>query len=283
MNNLKALTLMGLLTVLLVVIGSAVGGPRGAGTFFIIALGMNLFSYFFSDKMAIAMTRSQPVSEQQAPELYEVVRRLTQRAGLPMPRIYITPSEQPNAFATGRNPQHAAVAVTNGLLHLCNREELEGVLGHELAHVRNRDILISTIAAALAGAITWIGNMLQWGAMFGGIGRDNEDNQGALGLAGTLAMAIIAPLAATLIQLAISRSREYQADQVGARIAGSSEGLANALLKLERGARYAPMEVNPATSHLFIVNPLSGQSLMKLFSTHPPIEERVKRLRAMHL
>ncbi|AEG61019.1 zinc metalloprotease HtpX [Desulforamulus ruminis] len=278
MNNLKAITLMGILSVILIVLGGAYGGPRGATIFLFISLAMNLFSYFYSDKMAIAMTRSQPVSEQEAPELYAIIRNLAKRARLPMPKVYITPSQQPNAFATGRNPQHSAVAVTEGLLHLCNRDELEGVLAHELAHIANRDILVSTIAAAFAGAITWIANMIQWGAIFGGMrGGDNEEGGGI----GALVLAIIAPIAATIVQLSISRSREYGADELGARIAGSPDGLANALLKLERAAQQIPMQVNPAASHMFITNPLSARSVGRLFSTHPPIQERVQRLRQL--
>ncbi|MEW6276378.1 MAG: zinc metalloprotease HtpX [Bacillota bacterium] len=272
--------LMGGLTILLVLFGSAVLGETGAVLFFLIALGINLFSYFFSDQMAIKMTGSYPVSEREAPELYATVCRLCQRANLPMPRLYLTPSAQPNAFATGRNPQHAAVAVTEGLLRILNRPEIEGVLAHELAHIKNRDILISTIAAALAGAITMIANIVQWGAIFG-LGRSDDDEDGGLGMIGSLLMAILAPIAAMIIQLAISRSREYLADATGARIAGTPEGLAGALLKLEAAARQIPMQLNPAASHMFIVNPLSGFSLARLFSTHPPIAERVQRLKAM--
>ncbi|MCL5780934.1 MAG: zinc metalloprotease HtpX [Firmicutes bacterium] len=274
MNNLKVIALMGILSVILVAIGQAVGGPRGATTFLLISLGMNLFSYFYSDKIAIKMTGSKPVTEQEAPELYAIIRKLAQRARLPMPKVYITPSHQPNAFATGRSPQHAAVAVTEGLLHLCDRDELEGVLAHELAHIANRDILVGTIAAAFAGAITWIANIIQWGAIFGGLRGDDEEGGGI----GALVLAMIAPIAATIVQLAISRSREYGADELGARIAGKPDGLANALLKLERAAHHIPMQVNPAASHMFITNPLSGRSVVKLFSTHPPIQDRVQRL-----
>ncbi|MEW6066400.1 protease [Desulforamulus profundi] len=277
MNNLKVIALMGILSVILVAIGQAVGGPRGATTFLLISLGMNLFSYFYSDKIAIKMTGSKPVTEQEAPELYAIIRKLAQRARLPMPKVYITPSHQPNAFATGRSPQHAAVAVTEGLLHLCDRDELEGVLAHELAHIANRDILVGTIAAAFAGAITWIANIIQWGAIFGGLRGDDEEGGGI----GALVLAMIAPIAATIVQLAISRSREYGADELGARIAGKPDGLANALLKLERAAHHIPMQVNPAASHMFITNPLSGRSVVKLFSTHPPIQDRVQRLRQM--
>jgi len=279
LNNFKAALLMGLLTILMVMIGQWVGGSNGAMIFFIIALAMNFFGYFFSDQVAIAMTGSVPLQEHEAPELFEIIRNLSRRAGLPMPRVYRTPSPQPNAFATGRNPSHAAVAVTDGLMQLLNRSEVEGVLAHELAHVKNRDVLIATIAATMAGAITMIANALQWGMIFG-YSRDEEDNN-PLGMIGSLLMIILAPLAATLIQLAISRTREFQADATGARIAGTPDGLASALLKLERAARHIPMQVNPAASHLFIVNPLSGESLVRLFSTHPPIAERVRRLQQM--
>jgi len=280
-NTIKVFLLMGVLTIILVLIGQAVNGPSGALLFFFIALAMNFFGYYFSDKVAIKMTGSQPVSEKEAPELYSTVRNLTIRAGLPMPRLYITPSPQPNAFATGRNPAHSAVAVTEGLMRILNRSELEGVLAHELAHIKNRDILVGTIAAAMAGAITMIANMMQWGLIFGGFRGDDDEGGGALGMIGTLVMIILAPLAAMLIQMAISRSREYQADATGARVAGRPDGLAGALLKLEQASRQIPMQVNPATSHLFIVNPLSGATLAQLFSTHPPIEERVRRLQKM--
>lgn len=280
MNTLKAWLLMGVLSILLVLMGGYVGGQSGAVLFFLIAMAMNFFGYFYSDKIAIKMTRSYPVSEAEAPELYDIVGRLSQRAGIPMPKLYVTPSQQPNAFATGRNPEHAAVAVTEGIMRILNRSEVEGVLAHELAHIKNRDVLIGTIAAALAGAITMIANMLQWAAIFG-MGRGDDEEGG--GMAGGLVMAFLAPIAAMIVQMAISRSREYMADATGARIAGSTEGLSNALLKLESAAHRIPMQANPATSHLFIVNPFSGASLMKLFSTHPPIEERVAKLRGMRL
>lgn len=284
MNNFRAWLLMGLLTVLLVLIGNLIGGKTGAMWFFIIALGMNFFSYFFSDKIAISMTGSKPLAEHEAPELYDIIRNLTLRSGLPMPRVYRTPSPQPNAFATGRNPSNSAVAVTDGLMQVLNRTEIEGVLAHELAHVKNRDVLVGSIAAALAGAVTMIANMLQWSLMFGGMGGDDDEGgAGILGLAGTLLMIILAPIAATMIQLAISRTREFQADAAGAHIAGRSDGLANALIKLERASVRVPMKVNAATSHLFIVNPLSGESFSRLFSTHPPIAERVRRLQQIRL
>jgi heat shock protein HtpX len=283
MNNLKAWLLMGTLSVLLVLFGSAVGGRSGAMLFFVLSLGINLFSYYFSDSIAIKMTRSRPLSESEAPELYDIIKRLSVQAGLPMPRIYITPSEQPNAFATGRNPAHAAVAVTEGIMRLLSRSELEGVLAHELAHVKNRDVLLGTIAASIAGAITMVANMLQFSMMFGGIGGSDDDGGGIIGLVGSLLMIILAPIAAMLIQMAISRTREFEADADGARIAGRPEGLAGALLKMEQMAQKIPMQVNPAASHLFIVNPLSGQAMARLFSTHPPIEERVRRLEEMRI
>jgi len=279
MNAIKVSLLMGALTIILVLMGNAFFGQSGAMMFFLIAMAMNFFSYFYSDKIAIKMTRSYPVSQDEAPELYDLVTRLTKRAGLPMPKLYVTPSEQPNAFATGRNPAHAAVAVTEGLMRMLNRSEVEGVLAHELAHVKNRDVLLGTIAAALAGAITMMANAFQWAAIFG-MGR-SEDDEGGAGLIGGLAMAILAPIAATIVQLAISRSREFSADAAGASIAGSPDGLANALLKLESAAQQIPMQANPATSHLFIVNPFSGANFARLFSTHPTTQDRVARLKSM--
>jgi len=279
MNAIKVSLLMGALTIILVLMGNVFFGQSGAMMFFLIAMAMNFFSYFYSDKIAIKMTRSYPVSQDEAPELYDLVTRLTKRAGLPMPKLYVTPSEQPNAFATGRNPAHAAVAVTEGLMRMLNRSEVEGVLAHELAHVKNRDVLLGTIAAALAGAITMMANAFQWAAIFG-MGR-SEDDEGGAGLIGGLAMAILAPIAATIVQLAISRSREFSADAAGASIAGSPDGLANALLKLESAAQQIPMQANPATSHLFIVNPFSGANFARLFSTHPTTQDRVARLKSM--
>lgn len=281
MNTLKAWLLMGALSILLVLLGNAIGGQSGAMLFFVIAMAMNFFSYFYSDKIAIKMTGSYPVSEAEAPELYSMVRKLSQRAGIPMPKLYVTPSDQPNAFATGRNPSHSAIAVTEGIMRLLNRSEVEGVLAHELAHIKNRDVLVGTIAAALAGAITMMANAFQWAAIFG-LGR-SDDEEGGGSMVGGLVMAFLAPIAAMIIQMAISRSREYMADATGARIAGTSDGLANALLKLESAAHRIPMAVNPAASHMFIINPLSGASLMKLFSTHPPIQDRVARLRKIRL
>ncbi len=281
MNTLKVWLLMGALSILLVLLGNAIGGQSGAMLFFLIAMAMNFFGYFYSDKIAIKMTGSYPVSEAEAPELYAMVRKLSGKAGIPMPKLYVTPSDQPNAFATGRNPSHSAVAVTEGIMRLLNRSEIEGVLAHELAHIKNRDVLVGTIAAALAGAVTMMANAFKWAAIFG-MGR-GDDEEGGGSLAGGLLVAILAPIAAMIIQMAISRSREYMADATGARIAGSTGGLAQALLKLESAAQRIPMAVNPAASHLFIVNPLSGASLLKLFSTHPPIQDRVARLRNMKL
>lgn len=280
MNRLKTTLLLTCLTLLLVFMGSAIGGKTGMVFAFFMACAMNFFSYWFSDKIVLAMYGAREVTEQENPAFYNMVRRLAVQAGLPMPRTYIIPSESPNAFATGRNPAHAAVAATEGILRILTPEELEGVMAHELAHVQNRDILISTIAATIAGAISMLGNMLQWAAMFGA-GRD-DDEEGAGGLIGGLAMAIIAPLAAMLIQMAVSRSREYLADESGARICGNPLSLANALRKLHSASHMLPMEeARPATAHLFIVNPLTGGSLLRLFSTHPPMEERIARLEAM--
>lgn len=274
-NQLKTVFLMSLLTILVILAGGAIDGRGGMQMAFIFALVMNFGSYWFSDKMALAMTKAQPISQEQSPELYAMVEKLAYNANLPMPRLYMTPSPQPNAFATGRNPNHAAIAVTQGLMQMLNREELEGVLAHEMAHIKNRDILISTLAAVMAGVITMLANWAQWALMFGGLGGDDED--GGSGLA-ALPMIILGPIAAMLVQMGISRSREYLADSTGAEIAGNSYGLANALQKLERGSAVIPMQVNPSASHMFIVNPLNARRVANLFSTHPPIEERVRRL-----
>jgi heat shock protein HtpX len=280
-NVLKTGVLLAVLTALFVGIGYAIGGQQGMVVAFVLAFAMNMVSYWFSDKIVLAMYRAKPISEAEAPRLYAIVRRLATRAQIPMPPVYLIPTDTPNAFATGRNPEHAAVAVTEGIMRILDEDELEGVLAHELSHVKNRDVLISTIAATLAGAITYLAHMLQWAAMFGG--RSRDDDEGGLNPMGALLVAIVAPFAAMLIQLAVSRAREYQADASGARLAGRTGGLATALEKLEMGSRAVPMEANPATAHLFIVNPLSGQTLMRLFSTHPPVEERVARLRAMRV
>jgi heat shock protein HtpX len=282
MNRLKTTFLLSLLTVLMVFMGSAMGGKSGMVFAFLMALGMNFFSYWFSDKIVLKMYGAREISQQDNPAFHGMVARLAQRAGLPMPRVYIIPSESPNAFATGRNPQNAAVAATEGILRILTPDELEGVMAHELAHVQNRDILVGTIAATFAGAISMIGSMLQWGAMMGA-GRSDDEEGGAGGLVGSLAMAIIAPMAAMLIQMAVSRSREYLADESGARICGHPLALANALRKLDNASRMIPMgEARPATAHMFIVNPLTGGGIASLFSTHPPMEERIARLEAMN-
>ncbi len=282
MNNaLKTTALLGLLTGLLILIGGYFGGTQGMGIAFVIAFLMNFGSYWFSDRIVLAMYGAQEATEAEAPELHRIVRGLAQRAHMPMPRIYIIPTETPNAFATGRNPEHAAVAATQGILRILNEEELEGVLSHELAHVQNRDTLISTVAATLAGVIVMLARLAMWMPFFGGGSRDDEDRGG--GVLGFLFLAILAPIAATLIQLAISRSREFQADDSGARLSHKPYALASALQKLEVAANRLPMDANPATSHLFIVNPLRGNTLFRLFSTHPPIEERIARLRALRV
>jgi len=275
----KTALLLAVLTVMLIMLGGALGGRQGMMVAFVFAIIMNFGSYWFSDKIVLAMYGAQPISEAQAPRLYAIVRRLALKAQIPMPPVYLISTDTPNAFATGRNPQHAAVAVTEGIMRILNDEELEGVLAHELSHVKNRDILISTIAATLAGAITMLAHMAQWSAMFGGA-RGDDDERGGNPIA-LLLMAVLAPIAAMLVQLAVSRAREYQADATGAQLAGRPWGLASALEKLQMAQQVAPMDANPATAHLFIVNPLSGRSLMNLFSTHPPLEERIARLRAM--
>jgi heat shock protein HtpX len=280
MNQLKTTLLLSLLTVLMVLMGSAIGGKSGMLFAFVMALAMNFFSYWFSDKIVLKMYGAREIGEHDSPAFYGMVRRLALQAGLPMPRVYIIPSESPNAFATGRNPEHAAVAATEGILRILSPEELEGVMAHELAHVKNRDILVGTIAATFAGAISMLGNMLQWGAILGA-GR-NDDEEGGGGLIGSLALAIIAPIAAMLIQMAVSRSREYLADESGAQICGRPLALANALRKLHNASQMVPMEeARPATAHMFIVNPLAGGRLLNLFSTHPPMEERIARLESL--
>lgn len=279
-NQIKTLLLMSVLTILVVLIGRGIGGQSGMMVALIFALIMNGGSYWFSDKIALSMTGAQPLSKHDNIEIYAMVEKLTSNARMPMPRLYITPSAQPNAFATGRNPKHSAVAVTQGLLNILNREELEGVIAHELAHIKNRDVLISTIAAVMAGVITTMANLAQWALMFGVGNSDEEEGSGFLA---SLPLIILGPIAAMLVQMAVSRSREYLADSTGAKIAGHSRGLANALLKLDHASRGIPMDVNPAASHMFIVNPLSAQRLMNLFSTHPTIEDRVRRLQASNL
>jgi heat shock protein HtpX len=277
-NSVKTTLFLALLTGLFVAVGGLLGGRGGMVMAFVFALIMNFVSYWFSDKIVLAMYRAQPLSESEAPVVHRIVRSLATRASIPMPKLYLLPSEQPNAFATGRSPQHAAVAVTHGILRIMDEAELEGVLAHELSHVLNRDVLISTVAATIAGAISMLANMAQWGMMFGG-SRDDED-RGTNPIALILTV-ILAPLAAFLIQMAVSRSREYQADASGARLTRNPLGLASALGKLDQASRALPMNANPATAHLFIVNPLTGRSMMSLFMTHPPIADRIARLRAM--
>ncbi len=270
--TIRTTILLASLSGLLVVIGALIGGAQTAGLFLLIALAINFGSYFFSDKLALAMSRAKPIDESEAPRLYQIVRELSTRAGLPMPRLYMIPQQQPNAFATGRNPKHAAVAVTEGITKLLSEDELRGVLSHELAHVQHRDILIQSVASAIGAAITYLAYMLMW---FG-----NDDNS-PLSLVSSLALVILAPIAATIIQLSISRQREYAADAGGAQICGNPESLASALLRLEQGAEAMPMQVNQAAEPLYIVRPFKGKGIAGLFSTHPPIEERVRRLRQM--
>jgi heat shock protein HtpX len=279
-SRIRTTLLLGLLTGLIIWIGGLFGGSQGMTIAFVLAAVMNLGSYWFSDKIVLAMYHAQPLDEQQAPELFRIVRELTTEAGLPMPRIYMIPQETPNAFATGRNPEHAVVAVTEGLCRLLSTDEIRGVLAHELGHVRNRDILVSSIAATLAGVVMILANMAKWGAIFGGFGGRDDERGG--GLAGLLITAIVAPIAAMLIQMAISRSREYLADETGAKLSHNPEYLARALEKLSVASQRLPMDASPQTAHMFIVNPLAGRSMANLFSTHPPIEERIKRLRSMY-
>lgn len=269
--GLRTTILLATLTGLLVGIGYLIGGPGTALTFLFIGLALNLVMFWFSDKIALKMSRAKPLSEDEAPRLYQMVRELAHSAGVPMPRLYMIPASQPNAFATGRSPKHSAVAVTQGITQLLSESELRGVIAHELAHIRNRDVLIQTVAAAIGGAITWLGYAL----LFMG------DDESPLGLVGALAMVLLAPIAATIIQLAISRQREYAADATGAKISGSANALADALERLEAGAKAMPMQVNQAAEPLFIVKPFSGGGMAALFSTHPPIEERVRRLREL--
>ncbi len=280
-NVFKTFILLAALTGLFLFAGQALGGQTGMTIALALAIVMNFFAYWFSDKMALAMSGARPLPESEAPWVHEIVARLAQRAGIPKPRVYITPQEAPNAFATGRNPAHSAVAVTSGLLRMLSPEELEGVLAHEIGHIKNRDILISSVAAVIAGAISYLANMAQWALLFGGLGSSDDDDGGLAGMAGMLIMMIVAPIAAMLIQMAISRSREYLADQAGAAISGKPYALANALRRLQEWNLRIPMDVNPATAQMYIVNPLTGRALANLFSTHPPIEERIKRLMAM--
>ena len=286
MNVLKTGFLLALLTVLLVFLGQLMGGTQGAMVAFAFALVMNFVMYWFSDKLVLAMYRAKPLPESEAPQVYRAVREISSRIHIPMPKLYWISTRTPNAFATGRSPNHAAVAVTSGLVELMNEEELKGVLAHELSHVTNRDTLVMTIAAALAGAIMMLARMAQWSMWMGGSNRNREENRGngAFQLVVMLLIAILVPLAAMLIQMAISRTREYSADESGAHLAGTPQGLASALEKLDRATRDYPMpNANPATAHLFIVNPLSAGAIASLFSTHPPIAERIRRLRSMRL
>ena len=278
-SMLKTGVLMAVLTCIFMMAGQALGGQSGMTFALVMALGMNFFAYWFSDKMVLKMSGAQEVSAAAAPELHQMVATLAARAQLPMPKVYLMHQDTPNAFATGRNPDHAAVAVTTGLMRILNRSELEGVIAHELGHIKNRDILISTIAATMAGAISYLATMAQWAMIFGGRSEDEEGG----GIIGTIAMMIIAPLAASLVQMAISRSREFQADATGAAICGSPRSLASALSQLENANQRHPMRVNPATAQMYIVNPLIGGQLQKLFSTHPPIQERIARLNGMQV
>jgi heat shock protein HtpX len=280
MNNLKTLVLLATLTALLIWIGQALGGEQGFMMGLMFAGLMNFGAYWWSDKIVLRMYGAQEVTQSEAPELYEIVRNLAHRAEIPMPKVYVIPEEAPNAFATGRNPQHAAVAVTQGIMRALNREELTGVLAHELGHVKNRDTLIMTVAATLAGALSMIANMAAWGAMLGG-SRSDEEGEGHHPIAGLVGV-IMAPIAATLIQMAISRSREFIADATGARISGNPLALASALGKIEAWSQQVPMAAgSPATAHMFIINPFSGGGLVRLFSTHPSTEERIARLEAL--
>jgi len=278
MNTLKTTFLMALLTVLLVTAGGAMGGEGGMMLAFLFALVMNGVSYWFSDKIVLRMYGAKEIGTDKAPALHRIIRDLTLRAQMPMPKLYLIPQEAPNAFATGRDEKHAAVAVTEGILRILDEAELRGVLAHELSHIKNRDILVGTIAATMAGAISMLANMAHWGMILGGRSSDNREGGHPIV---ALLMIIIAPLAAMLVQMAISRSREFGADATGAMISGDPLSLANALRKLEQGAQRIPMEANPATAHMFIVNPLTGGGLMTLFSTHPPMQERIRRLEGM--
>lgn len=276
-NVFKTTILLTVMTLLFMLVGQALGGQRGMLMALIFAAVMNFISYFFSDKIALAAYRAQPITRDELPRVYNIVERLSQKVGLPMPKVYLIPTDSPNAFATGRNPQHASVAVTQGILGLLNDDELEGVIAHELGHVRNRDILISSIAATLAGAITWLANVAKWGMIFGGYGGDRDDRRGG-GLAG-LIMIFLAPFAAMLIQLAVSRSREYGADDTGAHWTGNPYALASALAKIDAYSKQRPLVASPSTAHLFIIQPfLGGMSFGNLFSTHPPTAKRIERL-----
>lgn len=276
MNYFKTVILLILLAALLIWIGGVFGGPRGASIAFIFALLLNFGSYWFSDKIVLGMYRAQELPEGQFPQVYGIVKEIASKAGMPVPKVYIAPSDAPNAFATGRSPEHGVVCVTRGILDLLDREELKGVIAHEMSHIKNRDTLIMTVAAALASAVMMIAYMARWAAIFGGFGGRDRNRGGIIGL---LAVAIFAPLAAIVIQLAISRSREYGADNGGAHFAGSGAGLASALYKLHKASAHYRMNANPQTAHLFIVNPLRGDFIASLFSTHPPVGKRIERLK----
>ncbi len=283
MNKIKTVILLGLLTALIVLIGRLIGGRAGMLIALVLAAAMNFFSYWYSDKIVLAMYRARPLDQASAGGVYQIVSELTQRAGLPMPRIFVIDDDTPNAFATGRDPEHAVVAVTGGIMRILSPRELRGVLAHELSHVKDRDILISSVAATLAGAVMVLADMARFGAIFGGLRGDDEDSGGgALGVVGLVIMSILAPLAAMLIQMAVSRSREFLADHEGGLMSSDPEALAGALAKLEQANQAQPMaDARPQTAHMFIVNPLSGQSLAGLFSTHPPIPERIARLKEL--
>ncbi len=279
-NIFKTFILLAALTALFMVVGRAIGGQTGMTIALVMAGVMNFMAYWFSDKMALKMSGAQEAPESQFPVLHSIVADLARRAGLPKPKVYVVPQATPNAFATGRNPSHSAVAVTAGIMELLSRDELEGVLAHELAHIKNRDILISSIAAVIAGAISYLANMAQWAMIFGGFGS-SDDEDGGFGFLGAIVMMIVAPIAAAIIQMAISRSREYLADATGAKICSCPMSLASSLKKLEEWNHRRPMDVNPATAQMYIVNPLSGKNLANLFSTHPPIQERIRKLLEM--
>lgn len=278
LNVFRTFLFLAILTVLFIFVGKLIGGQTGMTIALIMAGLMNFIAYFFSDRIVLATSGAVPVEKHEDPELHAMVEEVARRAGIPKPKVYVIPVETPNAFATGRNPENGVVAVTSGIRKLLTPEELKGVIAHEIAHIKNRDILISTIAAVLVGAITYLANMAQWGMMFGGFSRDEEENNNPLAIVATLVAIIVIPIAATLIQLAISRSREFLADETGAKIIKNPLALARALEKLENWNRAYPMDINPAKAQMFIVNPLSGKTLFKLLSTHPPIEERVARL-----
>jgi heat shock protein HtpX len=282
MNYVKTAILLVLLAALFIWIGGMIGGRNGALTAFIFSMALNVGAYWFSDKIVLAMYGAKQLDEKASPDVYQIVKDLARKDNIPVPKIYLAPTDAPNAFATGRNPKHAAVCVTRGILNLLNREELKGVIAHEMSHIKNRDTLIMTIVASIASAIMMLANMARWAAMFGGLGgRDNREKSG--GLIGVLAVSIIAPLAAMLIQLAISRSREYAADESGARLAGTGNGLANALRKLDTAASHYRFNASPQTAHLFIVNPLRGNFMADLFRTHPSTEKRIERLKTLHM